>query len=304
MKKTVLIFGVTSFIGSNILDVLKNEFRIIGTFHKTPLQIPGITCFPCDVLKKDYVSSLVGKIRPDFIIYAVGMSSIRKSQILSRLSENLNSTGAINCATASDRYNSKFIYISSAFVFKPSENLFQESETPLSDTIYGKSVCSVEFHLQRSCMNYLILRCGQLYGRSFNPISPHWFESLQSKLARNEPIQVDDAVQTGFLDVQMMASVLKELLLMGVTNRLFHISSKDFMTRHEFAKFYAKVFKRDENLIQKSMGVLSRSENFKEEERSLMQFKLDTSNIEDFLKIKMLTIENSLRFSLKRLTLS
>jgi hypothetical protein len=77
-----------------------------------------------------------------------------------------------------------------------------------------------------------------------------------------------------------------------------------FAESDEVAKTYAKVFKRDENLIQKSMGVLSRSENSKEEERSLMQFKLDTSNIEDFLKTKMFTIEDSLRFSLKRLTLS
>jgi len=302
MKKTVLVFGASSFVGSNLVDSFKNDFRVIGTYNKTPVQISGVTCLPCDVLKKDYVSSLVARFSPDYIIYAVGMNSIRKSQLLHRQSENLNSTGAVNCAAASDRYNSKFIYISSAFIFKPSELNYLESETPLSETIYGKSISSTEFFLQRSCMNYLILRCCSLYGRSFNPIHPNWFETLQTKLAKSESILIDDSIQTGFLDVHFMGTLLKNLLLTGVTNRLFHISSKDFKTRYEFAKIYAKVFKRDEDLIQKSIGVFSKAENSKQEERSLIQFKLDTSNVEDFLKLNMVTIEDSLKITYKRFT--
>src|SRR5688572_27476615 len=116
MKKTVLIFGVSSFVGSNLALMLKDDYRVIGTYHKTPVEIPGITCYPCDVLKKDYVMNLTGLFKPDFTIYAIGLSSLTECKNFPKLADALNTNGAINACTASERYGSKFIFISSSYV--------------------------------------------------------------------------------------------------------------------------------------------------------------------------------------------
>jgi dTDP-4-dehydrorhamnose reductase len=123
------------------------------------------------------------------------------------------------------------------------------------------------------------------------------------KLAKGESILVDDLVLTGFVDIHVVVSITKKLILTGVTNRLFHISSTNFMTRYEFAKSYSKIFKRDENLVIKSVGVFSKTDST-EEERVLMKFKLDTRNIQDFLNMQMMDIEESLRYTHKRFTSS
>ncbi len=299
MKKTILIFGVSSFVGSNFLELLKDEFRIIGTYFKTPVSIPGVTCVPCDVLKKEYVASIVSIFKPDISIYAVGMSSLKECQLSPKQADALNSAGAVNCCVASERNSSKFIFISSGFVLGGEDTIYREGETPFPNTTYGNSLSSTEFYVQRSCLNYLILRCSSLYGRGFNPKHDNWFERLQSAFAKNEPILADDSVYTGFLDIQILAKILKAMIANGVTNRLFHVSSKDFMTRYQFAQAYARIFKKDESLIQKTTGIFPSDR--KSEELSNLYYRLDTSNIEEFLNTKMPKIEESLSVTYKRL---
>lgn len=299
MKKTILIFGASSFVGSNLIEGLKDDFRIIGTYHKTPLNVPGITCIPCDVHKKDLVSNIVARFQPDITIYAAGLSSLRECQLHPKKADALNSAGAVNCCSAAERYDSKFVYISSCFVLGGDNTDYREGETPFPNNVYGSSLSSTEFYVQRSCLNYLILRCSPLYGRSYNPSHPTWFEHLQSALAKGEPFPADDSVQTGFLDVQIMIRVLKAAIDRNVTNRLFHVSSKDFMSRYEFARLYAKIFRKDEGLIQRVNGKFP-SDKSRGEDGSSYYYRLDTGNIEEFLNTKMPRIEDSLNLSFKR----
>lgn len=298
-KKTLLIFGVTSFVGSNLIELLKDEFRIIGTFFQTPVSIPGVTCIPCDVLKKDYVQNIIARFRPDLTLYAVGLSSLRECQLMPKYADALNTSGAVNCCAAAERYDSKFIYISSGFVLGGENITYREGETPFPNSAYGTSLSNTEFYIQRSCLNYLILRCCPLYGRSYNPAHPNWFEYLQAGLAKGEPIQADDSVITGFMDVQIMARILKAALAKDVTNRLFHVSTQDSMSRFEFAKLYAKMFKKDVELVQRTNSIFP-GETKKSE--SSLYYRLDTSNIEEFLNTKMPRVEESLYVTYKRLS--
>jgi dTDP-4-dehydrorhamnose reductase len=300
MKKTILIFGVSSFIGSNLVELLKDEFRIIGTYHDTPVSIPGVTCIPCDVLRKEYVTSIVARFRPDLTIYAVGLSSLKGCQLHPKQADALNSAGAVNCCTASERIGSKFVFLSSGFVLGGVDTVYREGETPFPNTTYGSSLSSTEFYVQRSCLNYLILRCAPLYGRSYNPEHNNWFENLQLSFAKGEPVYVDDSVHTGFLDIHIMIRILKLTLAKDVTNRLFHVSSKDFMTRYEFARMYAKIFRKDEGLIQKTTGRFPVDKH--KDDNNSYYYRLDTSNIEEFLNTKMPKVEDSLHLTYKRLS--
>lgn len=302
MKKTILIFGISSFVGSNLLEGLRDHFRVIGTYHKTPVSIPGITCIPCDVLKKDYVTRLTARFNPDFTIYAVGLSSMKECHIFPKISDALNSVGAVNCCVASERCNSKFIFLSSGFVHAGTQTTYKEGETPFSTTVYGSSLASTEFYVQRSCLNYLIFRCSPLYGRSYNSKHSTWFEYLQAALAKGEPINADDSVVTGFLDIQIMTKIIKIILDENVTNRLLHVSSSDYMSRYEFAKLYAKIFKKDQSLIQRVSGIFPVDKNKSTENLSNYSFRLDSSNLEEILSTKIPTIEESLTVTHKRLS--
>lgn len=302
MKKTILIFGVSSFVGSNLVEMLKDEYRIIGTYHKTPVFIPGVTCIPCDVLQKDYVSSIVARFRPDITIYAVGLSSIKGCKLSPKQADALNSSGAVNCCMASDRFGAKFVFFSSAYVMGGEDTIYREGETPFPNTIYGTTLSTTEFYVQRSSLNYLILRCPVLYGRGYNPSHANWFENLQLCFAKGDPVSVDDSVHTGFMDIQIMIKILKATLDKEVTNRLFHVSSRNFMTRYEFAKLYARIFRKDESLIQKTAGRFPVEKNKNHDENANFYYRLDTTNIEGFLDTVMPSVEESLMITFKKLS--
>jgi dTDP-4-dehydrorhamnose reductase len=307
MKKTVLIFGISSFLGSNLAQLLEKEYRIIGTYYKNPVNYPGMTCYPCDVLKKDSVNNLTAFIRPDFIIYAVGMNSLSSCMKQPKLADALNTAGAINVCVSSDRYNAKFIFFSSAYVMGGEDVFYKENETPFPNSIYGNSLASTEFYVQRSCLNYLILRCSNLYGLSYLHLHPNWFEIIQMGYIKEQPIMANDVVQGGFLDVHLAGKILMQLLKSNVTNRLLHISSSDYCSRFQFAQAMAQVFKKDQSLIQKHLsefplleGTIKSTNN--KDQNSVYSFKLDVSNLEQLLGQKMPSIEDSLMYTYKRLS--
>jgi dTDP-4-dehydrorhamnose reductase len=299
MKKTILIFGASSFIGSNLIEALKNDFRIIATYYKTQLSIPGVTCIACDVTKKEQCNALVTRFKPDFTIYAGGLSSISDCQKYPKLAELLNSAGAINCCAAAERTDSKFIFFSSCFVLGGLDLETRENETPFPNTVYGSSLSSTEFYVQRSCLNYMIFRCSPLYGRGFGPLRKNWFEHLQLSLAKGEAFPCDGSVVTGFLDVQVMIQILKMAIERNVTNRLFHLSSRDSMTRYEFARTYAKVFHKDEGSIQRVTSEFPLKDG--PTTQGKLSYKLDCSNIEQFMGLTLPSVEESLQITYQRM---
>jgi dTDP-4-dehydrorhamnose reductase len=305
MKKTVLIFGISSFVGSNLALLLKDDYRVIGTYFKTPVEIPGITCLPCDVLKKDYVSNLIGIFKPDFTLYTVGMSSLTECKMFPKQADALNSLGAVNTLTACERYGSKFIYLSSSYVLGGEDQLYKEGEVPFPNSVYGNTLSATEFYIQRSCLNYLILRCAPLYGRGYGPKHPNWFEYIQTALSLGQPIAADDSVVTGFLDVVILARILKSFMSSGVTNRLFQISSRDFLSRYDFARLLAKQFHKDETLIQRISGTFpieKSNTRMGNKISSNYYFKMDTFNAEEFLGLTFPSVEESLQLTFKRLS--
>lgn len=304
MRKTVLIFGASSFMGSNLIEALRDEFRIVATYHQTPLTIPGILTLPCDVHNKDKVNSLVARLKPQATIYAAGLSSVVACNANPKLADAMNSAGLINVCSSAERFGSKFIFFSNSFVLGGEDLLYKESDTPFPTTSYGVSLSSSEFYVQKSCLNYVIFRCCPLYGRGHHPKRKNWFESLERAIALGNPVSMDDHVFHGHLDAQLVMKLVKMAIHQNVTNRLLQVSSKDVLSRYDFARLYCQVFKKDENIVSRAQWDLPIDENQARMAKPLSKFmyRMDTKNAEEFFNIKFPTVEESLAGTKKRLT--
>ena len=304
MRKTVLIIGASSFVGSNLLESLKNDYRVVGTYYQTPFDIEGVLALPCDVLRKEAVQNLMGLVKPDITIYAAGLSSLKDCQANPKLADALNTSGVINSAMASDRYGAKFVLISSGYVMSGEDHIFKESDAPFPNTIFGNTFASSEFYVQKSCLNYFILRCPLLYGRSYNAFELNWFELIERTLANEKPLYADDSVVTGFLDVKILANFLKTAIDSNLTNRLIQVSSSDYMTRYEFARLYTQVFHKSTDSVIKSNWDFPLNENQAKMNRAQDKYyyQLSVKNAEDFLGYRLPTIEESLQFTKVRLS--
>lgn len=300
-RKTILIFGINSFLGSNLAEFFRKDYRVVGTYHKKIQPLPGILSLPCDVLNKDEVQLVLYAFKPDFVLYCVGLTSVKDCADMPNASDALNSSGLFNVAELAPRYGARIIYFSSQYVFSGNNRNYNEMDNADVITHYGKSQAATEFYLQKSSLNYLIIRCSKLYGRGVSPLRNTWFEILQKNIKYNESAIYDNFVSQGFVDVYYLGMVLKMCIDKNVSNRLIHFSSQDIMTHYEFAKLYTEVFGESDGLLNKGkwhMPILKSATVDRVDEH--LYFKLDVLNVEGLLKIKMPTIRESLEFTFKR----
>lgn len=295
-SKTILIFGISSFLGSNLAHRLKKEYRVIGTYFNTPVDVEGILTLKCDVNNKELVQKIVLIFQPDVTVYAIGLNDLVACDEYPKVADALNTAGVFNVSQASERYGSKFVYFSSCFIF-PGENIYyRESDTPMPMTTYGNTVASSEFYIQKSCLNYLIFRCSPIFGRSYNCNDLKWMEVLERCSYEGKRVICDTKVYTGFVDVWTVAELFVLAIKNNITNRLFQVSTKDVMNRYEFASKYFEVFGGNQSLLAKGDWSFPRMKNLislhgLEDE---LYFKLSPFNIESEFDVEMPTIEQSL----------
>lgn len=296
-QKTIMIFGVSSFLGSSLAELLKDDYRIVGTYFCTPVNIPGVLALKCDVHNKEMVQKMTYIFKPDITIYTVGLTDLDACQEYPKVADALNTAGVFNVSAASERYGSKFIYFSSSYIFSGEDTLFRENDTPMPSSVFGNNIASSEFYIQKSCLNYVIFRCCPIFGRSFNINDLNWMEVLEKNSFLNKKITCDTKVYTGFVDIWFIAELLKTAIEANATNRLFQISSSDLMNRYEFAQKYMEIFGGNTALLSKGDWKFPRTENqialqgLGEE----LYFRMDTNNAESTFKIDMPSIEDTLK---------
>ncbi|MCO4794964.1 MAG: sugar nucleotide-binding protein [Bacteriovoracaceae bacterium] len=299
-KKTILIFGVSSFLGSNLAQILRKDFKVIGTYHKDPVSLPGILTIPCDVLAKDEVQLIIYAFKPDITVYAEGVSSVYEAHKKPEIAEAYNTSGLFNVAEYCHRYRSQVCYVSSSYVFGGEDKQYIEMDIPDSNTVIGKTQSQAEFYIQKTSLNYIIFRACNLYGRSILPNMDPWFEKIQRNILTGERINADNYVKVGFLDVFYLGTLMKICFEKKVANRLFQVCSKDTLTHYEFAEAYTKVFNENSKLIEKGKWTFPVEEN-RRGDSNKYNFHLDVSNIESFLNVNMPTVEESLEFTFRRM---
>lgn len=295
-RKTILIYGISSFLGSSLAEILKEDYKVVGTYYNTPVNIPGVLSIKCDVHNKDLVQKVCYLFQPDITIYTVGLTSIDDCQEHPKVADALNTAGVFNVSQASERYNSKFIYFSSCYIFSGEDTLFKESDTPTPLSVYGNTVASSEFYIQKSCLNYIIFRCAPIFGRSYNPRALTFVEALERYEFQTGKISCDNKIFTGFLDVFTVAKVLKMAIEKNTTNRLLQLTSRDVMTRYDFAKLYLEKFGGNSGLVTKGDWSFPRTENLLAVQQlgEELKFQMDTMNVEDEYGVKILTVEESI----------
>lgn len=283
-QKTILIFGISSFVGSNLAEILKSDYHIVGTYYSTPVDVPGATVVKCDVLDKDFVQHLVYSYKPDVTIYSVGLTNFMTCHEFPKLADAINTAGIFNVSQASERYRAKLIFLSSSYVFSGEDLEFRESDSPTPLTVYGKTKASAEFYIQKSCLNYIIFRCAPIFGHGINKDDPKFVEVLEREEFKKKRIVCDDKVKTGFVDVFSLAGLIHRSIEMELTNRLIQVSSDTIMTHFEFAKLYLKKKLGEVTLLS------SGDWEFPASGTSDLVFKMDTSNLSHELNFPLLDV--------------
>jgi dTDP-4-dehydrorhamnose reductase len=158
----IVIIGANGQLGSDCCNILSSENETIGC------NIPHI-----DIGNKNSVDEYLTEMNPDVIVNCAAYTAVDACETELQLSWKVNADGPKHIARAAERLGSRFIHISTDYVFdgkKPAPESYIETDQPNPLSQYGKSKLAGEEAVAQYASDHIILRTAWLYsayGKNF-----------------------------------------------------------------------------------------------------------------------------------------
>lgn len=215
----VLIFGATGLLGR----VLPCEW--------TEDEVVGVGSQQADIRESSQLQALFARIRPDCTVLSAAYTDVDGCEKNPELAHDVNCTGAINVALMARQFGSRFLFISTDYVFDGTKTAPYEAEDPVSPVnIYGASKAKAEAGIRKILPDCLIVRTSWLFGAE-GKCFPNTI--LQAAVDGRSLRVVDD--QRGCPTFNRdLARAIVQLAQLGAEGTV-HVTNKDACSWYEFA---------------------------------------------------------------------
>jgi dTDP-4-dehydrorhamnose reductase len=300
----MLVLGSSGLAGSKIAQQAKNNYNVYGTYNKRTPNIENITDHKLDLFDTENLQKLIEDIAPDVIVNATALHNVDYCEENKEESFFINSAVLQKIIDASKQFHSKFIHISTDYVFDGNSSApYKEEDPALPVSIYGESKLHGEQIILSN--NHTVVRPSVVYGwtsvelqgiasSSGKPVNfAMW---LLNKLHKKESLKiVTDQFATATLADTLASSILK--IISSEKYGLYHISGLSCESRYDFSVKLAKKFGYDENQISPTD-----SSQFKQKAKrpsysclnctkAIKEFDLQLYHTEDALEIMKKQVE-------------
>jgi len=292
LKKKILVFGGTGFVGSTFINYSKDLFKIFYTYNKNPVNFDHTSSNKINLLlERKKIPSIINQFNPDVIINTVAFPSVDFCETNHDLANELHVSVTKDIVDAASKNDSKVIYLSTDAVFEGElHKKYTETDSPKPVNYYGISKFNAEkIVLEKS--NNVVLRTAVIYGWHVKSRFTNWIlEYLEENKTVdpfidqfNTPTLVDDLVKS------MIKIIEKDI------SGLFHATGKTCINRYDFAVKLAKSFGYDEKRV---FPVTSKEK--KQDAPRPNSTCLDSSKLETAINFQFSDIENGISFILDK----
>lgn len=246
--KTILITGVTGMLGKDIAGVLAEtaNIKIIGIVRSIKQQCPGYELQLCDLSDILKLQKLVKEINPDVIIHCaavVDLDECEKNHLLAN-AVHVEATDVLS------RFNvghTRFIYISTDSVFNGEGGPYSEEDPTNPINYYALSKRNGENVALQNNPYAVVLRTN-IYGFHI-PIGKSLGEWAINSLRSGECINGFTDVFFNPLYTKQVATIVIKYFLSNNRNNIWHLGTKESLSKYDFVKMIAKQFGFDEKLV-------------------------------------------------------
>lgn len=232
---TILITGISGFLGWNLAHHLKDRYRVYGTYLDHQLSIPGVECLAFDLADLGKIPKLCESVHPGVIIHTAAYSSPDYCELHHKEALTLNTFATRELAKAATRLGCRLIYTSTDFVFDGRKGEYSEADDAAPANYYGKTKFLGELEITNHCGNYVTLRIATLYGRR-NGVRPNFFEAMEKQLSQRQKVRcVVDQYRT-LLFVEDAVQAIAQFVADKKVKGLFHLGGPEKSSRYEFAE--------------------------------------------------------------------
>lgn len=218
-------------------------FDVVREGKKYGLEMVGTTSKELDITDEQAVTKYVEVLKPDAIIHCAAYTAVDKAEDDQENCWNVNVNGTRYLANAAKKFDVKFIYISTDYVFDgQGENPFRETDNPNPIGYYGKTKYEGEKIVKQLLDKWFIVRISWVFGINGNNFIK---TMLRLSETRNQLNVVND--QYGSPTYTADLSKLLIQLIQSDKYGIYHASNEGFCNWAEFA---GEIFKQANKKVE------------------------------------------------------
>ena len=239
---TLLVVGGSGLLGSRLVEAARKDYRVIGTHQSSPPPIEGVEWL---VLHKEnfYAAGLaVERIAPDIIIDTAAFHDVDACEADRERAWRVNADATRSLAEAAHEQGSRYVFISTDFVFSGAKGSYAETDVPHPVNRYGASKLAGEWAVLHADERNQVIRPSVVFG--WNPSRLNFATWVLTSLRDGKSIQIvrdwwgsptwADALAQGILALARLPD-----------GGIFHLAGPDRMSRYDFALQLADAFELD-----------------------------------------------------------
>lgn len=167
----VLLTGANGQLGCCFIDKFPIDWILLATDSQQ-----------LDITDNLAVNNFINERRPDVIVNAAAYTAVDMAEDEQDLAYQVNTVGPKNLAIAAQKYNAKFIHVSTDYVFDGTKNIpYTEEDTTNPINIYGKTKRNGEVAILNNNPSAIIIRTSWVFSEYGNN-----FVKTMLKLASNK----------------------------------------------------------------------------------------------------------------------
>ena len=225
MKK-ILLIGADGMLGGELEERLCKKYLVHGTTLET-----------LDICNRQAVFDKVEELKPDFVINCAAFTNVDACEVKEKLAMAVNGDAVLNIADAVRENNSKFIHISTDYVFPGDleiDKAYTEDMKPAPVSAYGRTKLAGEINAAKA-EKYYILRTAWLYG-----IRGKNFVKTMLKLAKsNDEVNVVDDQNGSPTTTTTLCEIIEKVIEKEPEYGVYHSTNEGFTT---WCKFTRKIY--------------------------------------------------------------
>lgn len=231
--KTVLVIGGNGQLATCIKDV---SASITGT-RFIYADLPEF-----DICNQEFVLDYFTKNNIDYCVNCAAYTAVDKAEEDFETAHKVNVIGVQNLAIACKINNTKFIHLSTDFVFNGTATIpYKETDSTNPISVYGSTKLESETVLKQTLSHYFIIRTSWLYSEHGNNFMKTMIRLGNEK---DELSVINDQIGTPTYAKDLATIILKIIKSESQNYGLYHYSNDGAVSWFDFAK---EIF-RQENI--------------------------------------------------------
>ncbi len=250
----ILVTGCNGLLGQKLVELIsvQRDSHLIATAKSKLIpDLPRGEFHSLDITNANEVDEIVSKTKPDVVINTAAMTQVDQCETEKEKCWLANVTAVEILVEACKKNKVHLIHISTDFIFDGTHGPLDENEKPNPISYYGESKLAGELAIQKSSIDWTILRTVLVYGVTKDMSRSNIVLWVKKSLEEGKTINV--------VNDQWRTPTLAEDLAMGcylaATKKIkgiFNVSGDEMMTPYDIAIATADFFKLNKSLIHQT----------------------------------------------------